>query len=376
MSLVAVPNPMERPDYTFDHDPSIDEMRQMAIRAMKDHLSIQWVTDRKIAHSKTGPVSGKRFIYEAHVTHAGLPYTNGGKGLFQFMEYYDQESGRLRFYGTPEEFNKTIGCTCAGGVMWGLSSVCHTLTGKFINFNMTPKNGCFPVGNYHIDPDIDDFRDYHTSRIIEENGLDLILDAYTKIQPADAVASSPKDHTMMCIDYPHVEYTEDGKIDLEKSYVMIQDQRGGTGAGFYDMRDGDNLLHYSGRISFKYTFQMLLNEFYIPVTPKEFLGTEPYERAQVSFSDPQCTSKEQLIAGTVTCNYPMAIIKLMLTKRNGHRVILDRYLFDRMDPHTGLARSFPMERMAQAITNAQGRSLEVEVTASNGEIIVPVSIVL
>lgn len=377
MSLVAVPNPMERPDYTFDHDPSIDEMRQMAIKAMRDLLSVQWVTDRKIAHSKTGAVSGKRFIYEAHVTHAGLPYTNGGKGLFQFMEFYDQESGRLRFYGTPEEFNDLIGCTCAGGVMWGLSSVCHTLKGRFINFRMTPKVGCYPVGDYYIDPELENLRDHHTSLIIQENGVDKILDAYTKIQPADAVTSSDKDHTMMCIDYPHVEYTEDGKLDLEKSYVMIQDQRGGTpGAGFYDMRDGDEVLHYSGRVSFKYTFSMLLKEFYIPLTTKEFLGLEPYQRAQVSFTDASCTTKEQLMAGAVTCNYPMAVIKLILTKNNGHKVMVDRYMFDRLDPYSGLARNFPMERMAQAITDAQGRSLGVEVTASNGEIIVPVSIAL
>lgn len=374
MSKILVPNPMKKPDYTFDHTPSIAEMRQTAIRAMRDLLSVQWCTDRKIVHSKTGAVSGKRFIYEAHITHAGLPYSNGGKGLMQFMEFYDQESGALRFYGTNEEFNDQIGCTCAGGVMWGLSSVCHTLNGRFINFCMTPKFGCYPVGGYHIDGDIENLRDHQTSLIIQENGVDKIVEAYTKIQPADAVTSSDKDHTMMCIDYPVVAYKEDGSIDLENSYVMIQDQRGGFKAGFYTLRDGDDLIHYSGRIEFKYTFQMLLNEYYIPLTPAEFLGTEPYQTARIRFSDAQCCSREQLAAGTVTSNYPMAVIKLILTKNSGQKVMLDRYMFDRIDPYTGLARSFPMERMAQAIQTAQGRCLEVEVTASNGEIIVPVCI--
>lgn len=370
-----VPNPMPRPDYTFYHTPSIDEMRQRAITAMKDLLSIQWTVHKKIAHSKSGAVSGKRFIYEANVTHAGLPYTNGGKGLFQFMEFYDNETGRLKFYGSPEEFNDLIGCTCAGGVMWGLSSVCHSLNGRFINFCMTPKFGCFPVGGYHIDPNIENLRDYQTSRIIQENGIPAIIDAYTKIQPADAVTSSDKDHTMMCIDYPVVEYTENGQIDTEKSYVMIQDQRGGFKQGFYDVRDGDDLLHYSGRTEFKYTFKMLLNEFYIPLTTKEFMGTEPYERANITF-DGYASSRETLIGGTVRSNYPMAIIKLILTQNNGYKVMIDRYLFDRIDPYTGLARAFPMDKMASAIRSAQGRTLEVEVTASNGEVIIPVSISL
>lgn len=370
-----VPNPMERPDYTFYHTPTIAEMRQRAIAAMRDLLSVQWTTHKKIAHSKSGAVSGKRFIYEPFITHAGLPYTNGGKGLFQFMEYYDTETGRLQFYGTPEEFNEAIGCTCAGGVMWGLSSVCHTLNGKFINFCMTPKFGCYPVGDYKIDGNIENYREeFQTSRIIRENGVDLIIDAYTKIQPADAVTSSDKDHTMMCIDYPVVVRTEDGSIDMAQSYVMVQDQRGGFKMGFYDVRVGDDLLHYSGRTEFKYTFQMLLDEFYIPLTTKEFMGEEPYERAKITFSDPCCTTREQLIAGTVTSNYPMALIKLNLIAHNGRRVMLDRYLFDRIDPYTGLARSFPMDRMSQAIINADGRALEVEVTAPNGEILIPITI--
>ena len=373
MSDKFVPQPMERPDYTFYHTPTIDEMRQRAIKAMKDLLSVQWTTHKKIAHSETGAVSGKRFIYEPGITHAGLPYTNGGKGLFQFMEFYENETGRLQFYGTPEEFNDQIGCTCAGGVMWGLSSVCHTLNGRFINFCMTPKFGCYPVGDYYIDPAIENFRDHQTSLIIQENTVPKIIQAYTKIQPADAVTSSDRDHTMMCIDYPVVEYNDNGEIDIEKSYVMIQDQRGGQKYGFYDLRVGDDLLHFSGRTEFKYTFKMLLDEFYIPVTPAEFLGTVPYERAKVEYHG-NTNTKEDLIKGNVTSNYPMAIIKLILTKHNGHKVMIHRYMFDRIDPYSGLARLYPMDLMEEAIRNADGRMLEVEVTASNGEVITPVTI--
>ena len=72
----------------------------------------------------------------------------------------------------------------------------------------------------------------------------------------------------------------------------------------------------------------------------------------------------------------MAVIKLILTKNNGHKIMIDRYLFERMDPHNGLARNFPMERMAEAIRNAQGKELTVEVTAPNSEIITPITIQL
>lgn len=375
METMVVKNPMTRPDYAFYHEPTIDEMRQRAIQAIHDFLSIQWSTHKKIAHSKRGAVSHKRFIYEANKIHAGLPYADGGKGLFQFYEFYDEQTGRLNFFGTGEEFNENIGGTCACGVCWSLATVCHSIGGKYINFWMTPKYGYYPVGDYKVDYDIEEFRQHHTSLIIAENGIDKMVECYTKIQPADAVCSSDKDHTMMCIDYPHVELDEDGKIDIEKSYVMIADQRGGQGAGFYDKRDGDDLVHYSGRTEFKYTFKMLLNESYIPVTTAEFLGKEPYERAKITVSAP-CTTKEELTSASITSNYPMAVIKLILTKSNGHKVMVDRYMVNRIDPHpeSGLARCYPMARMADAIAAAEGKKLEVEVTASNGEVITVASI--
>ena len=68
-----VPSPMKRPDYTFDHTPTIDQMRQRAVQAIQDFLCIQWKTHQHIAHSKNGAVSHKRFIYEPENTYAGIP---------------------------------------------------------------------------------------------------------------------------------------------------------------------------------------------------------------------------------------------------------------------------------------------------------------
>lgn len=375
MDLYTVPQPMKRPDYVFYHTPTPDEMRQRAVKAMNDFLSIQWRTHTKIVHSKVGAVRYKRFIYEKDNTYGGLPYTDAGMGLFQFLEYYDHETGRLKFYGDGQEFNLQIGGTCACGVCWSLSTVCSDLGGNYINFWMTPKYGYLPVGGYKIPEGLEEFRNYHTSKIIADTGIQEMMECYGKIQPADAVSSSDRDHTMMCIDYPHVERNEDGTIDPEKSYVMVADQRGGTGlVGFYDERIEDDIIHHSGRTSYKCTFAELLRTSYIPLTTPEFMGLKPYERAKVTFSDESCATREQLIAGSVCSNYPMSVIKLVVTRGNGYREMLDRYLVRRVDPLNGKARCFPLENMAEAIRNAEGVKLELEVTTANGEVITPVSI--
>jgi len=376
-----VPNPMPYPDYVFTEQPTPAQLRQRAVEAMRDFLSIQWCTQKKIVHGKTGPVGGKVFIYDPYTVFAGLPYTNGDKGLFQFLEYYDHETGKLKFNGTGQEFNKLLGGTCAAGVMWGWSTVCHTLTGRFVNFYMVPKHGCYPVGDYKFDWSINSFLDYSTKQIIEDNGADCILDAYSKMQPADAVASSVKDHTMMAIEMPHVEYTPEGKIDPENSYIIIQDQCGGTGAGFHVKRDADNLIHYSGRTGFKFTFRMLLDQYYLPVTTAEFMGTEPYERAKVWFDGETPEDMDQLKKGFICSNYPMAVLKVILTDEWGIETLIDRHLFVKGEVESGLARKFPMKSMSDTIPAAvyvameyrENYTLRVEATATNGEKLVAAS---
>ena len=376
MNTFVVPNPMPRHNYAFAHMPTTEELRERAVQAMRDHLSIQWSTHKKIAHSKTGPVGGKRFIYDANVIFCGLPYTNGDKGLFQFMEFYDNETGRIKFDGTGQEFNKLLGCTCAGGVMWGWSTVCHTLTGRFVNFYMVPKHGCYPVGDYTFDFSIDSYKEYSTKNICLDNGMDCILDAYSKILPADAVTSSPKDHTMMAIEPAHTVYTEDGKIDPDESYVVIQDQCGGRGDGFYDIRQDDDLLHYSGRIYQKFSFRQLYDWWYIPVTVAEFMGTEPYARAHVTYEGDR-EDLSRMPEGSLHCNYPMAVVKVITTDENGEETLLQRVMFDKTDVQVGLARNYPLENLKECLADAKkGSTLRLEVIATNGEVIVPVQFIV
>lgn len=48
-----VAQPMQYPDYTFDHEPTTDELRQMAVKAMADELSVEWCVDRYFKYNKT-----------------------------------------------------------------------------------------------------------------------------------------------------------------------------------------------------------------------------------------------------------------------------------------------------------------------------------
>lgn len=84
-----------RPSYTVSENPTTDELRQTAVQAMTDMLSIQWSSDVTIDYNKTGAVSDKDYHYEPNTVYCGLPYANGQTNLFAWLEHYDMQNGHL-----------------------------------------------------------------------------------------------------------------------------------------------------------------------------------------------------------------------------------------------------------------------------------------
>ena len=378
-TVYSVKSPMAYPDYTFDHTPTTDELRQMAVKAMMDYLSVQWYTEEKITYNKSGAAGGKTYIHQAMTNYAGLPYTNGDKGLIQFLEYYDHETGKLLFDGSAVEFNQLIGGTCACGVMWSWSTVCDSLTGKFVNYNMVKKYGCIPVGDYTYDYNISDYSlDLSTETICKQNGKDVIFASYAKTLPADGLTSSPDNHAMMVIEPATVKYKPDGSIDGNRSYLMIADQRGGTAGdgNFYEKYENGETLHYSGRTSYKYTFNQLYDLWYLPVTTAEFAGLEPYKAPEVKFGLDTYAIVEELAQGEILSNFPICVLKINLVDADGNAQEIVNFQCDKIDVFMGLARKLPLKNYSSVLKTAtlekkmeSGKSytLKVDVTVSNGE---------
>ena len=184
----SVPAPMQYPDYTFDTEPSPMDMRMMAVRAMRDILSIQWYTENEIRYRKNGPVSNKTYIHEPNKTYAGLIYSTANTGIFQFFEYYNTETGCLEYEGTSDELKMELGTSCADALLWGWSVVCNSITGGFYPVLMVPGNGYIIVGDYTYRQNIQSYNEMPSYAIIDNNPKEVIMDAYAKTLPADALS--------------------------------------------------------------------------------------------------------------------------------------------------------------------------------------------
>ena len=392
-----VPEPMtERPMYTVSENPTVEELRQTAVQAMHDMLSIQWSTSDSFMYNKTGAVSHKDYRYEPETIYCGLPYADGQTNIYVWLEYYDLRSGQLRMEGDGQWLNDILGNTCAGSLMWAWSTVCDSLTGKYVNTSMVPKYGCIPVGDYVIKNDmiLDEYKDeagkYSTGMICAENGPVVMFESYAQAKMADAITNSKSEHTMMLIEDATVVRDADGNVDPLQSYVMLQDQAAGTGDKFYEhMGEDGNVYNYTGRtgpIAVKMTFKELYDATYIPVTTAEFLGLEEYVKPEVKFSVEGCDSIESLMGGVVTSNYPMSLFKLIATDSKGKQTTLHYVYFDRYDVQgsaagmmDGKARNYKISsdrlliEAAVAELAAGTYTVTAEVTAPNGEVFTPVT---
>ena len=362
---------MKYPDYGFEEDPSGLELRLKAVKAFEDVLSVRWSLSTEITYNKTGPVSNKTFHHDADVTYAGTIYSNANTGLFQFLEFYDFETGRINYPGDVEEFKETLGASCADAMIWGVTAVCNSITGPYYPVSMVYKNGYLPVGDYTYDFTITSYNLLPTYKIVEENGKDVILDAYTKVRPGDMFTSTPDNHGMMAISVPTVIYAQDGSIDLEKSYVMIQDQRGGQGAGFYEVQEGGETIRYSGRTSAKFTFANLLEKSYLPVTTAEFMGIKEYEAGTAKI-DKECKTTADLLSATVSSNYPLAVVNVIAADQFGNEQVIGRKLFSGGN-RGGVPREFALSEL-ECLAEMEGSpydhpsyTIKIEVVPATGQ---------
>lgn len=368
----VVPAPLAYPDYTFTETPGTMQMRLTAVRAMQDLLSIQWCSPEGIGYNKAG--SKKFFEYPRGLTFGGVMYTGASAGLFHFLEYYDYDTGRFVYPGPVDEMKMKVGSACTDSLLWSWSTVCTSVSCAYFPSALVPANGFIPVGSYTFDDSIKSYYQLSTAKIVEDNGLQTMAWSYAKMQPADILVSSTADHGLMVLESPYVLANPDGSINTSASYVMIQDQRGGVGAGFYDVEHDGYTVCHSGRISQKFTFDELFAGHYIPVTAPEFIGEKEYEQPTVTVEGGSYSSLADLSRLTVSSNYPLAVININATDKSGKVTNVEKILFNGLE-ETGVPRSYALaDSQALKEADASWSKLEIEVVTSTGKRFIPIEL--
>ncbi len=304
--------PVKRADMTEE------EMRQLVVDFYKLSKNFVWVSDGDYEYT-IADTEGRGNMYEGTV-YASFPYVSMGTGnVYRILDYMDPETSVVNIAAAGAN-DRLFGNQCSMSCQWAWSRVINSVRGGWTEEIVRTK-GYELVGPYTYSEDITTFKIRNTKDIIADNGAEIMNKSYAELKHGDGlVRYTTAGHVIMCTGDAHVEYDASGKIDPTRSYILMSDQTRSTGFLDYTNESGD-AYKMTGHVDAKYTFQKLQDQGYLPITFKEYLGTDPIEDTEVSCSHTGDTiSEEALFETKVTSNYNLSDIYAIFTDSKGNEV--------------------------------------------------------
>lgn len=260
-----------------------DQLRQICLDFFRLSLTFQWTP----AEDYTYTVNNKKVTLEKGSFLAGLPYVaeNAGGSLYSFLRYYDPETGILDLKGKKAAgIVPTLGTHCSSGAFWGWARVVNSIPSNYVTVMYHHEQGFLRVGPYqYFEPgDRWDRGANSTRNCCKANGESVMYKSYAKIRPADGLLLVIPGgmHVRMAVSV-HVVKNADGTIDGKKSTVTFLDQ--GSSWEDRELSDG-SIVSVQGGVDETESFEKLYKTGYVPFTFREFLGTDPVEKATATLN--------------------------------------------------------------------------------------------
>ena len=311
-------------------DMTEEELRQICVDYFRLQISFQWSPKEDLDYLITG--YKKQTSFPAGVKYAGLPYMCTSSGyitgnLYIAMDYYDPATGLMDNSGMADQvFAERIGNNCSGGSFWGWARVVNSVTDHTCR-SATETFGFIPLGSYDYHGVMKWTNAYTTIDACEENGKQVMYEAYALAQPADGLVvhrgGGGDAHMRMVSQTAVVERLPDGTIDGNKSYLVYLDQTSGKSDTTIDGYD----FKIQGGLDRKITFSDLYTKGYVPFTFAELIGEDPVEPAEVALDlkNPESATVTDLYRSKLSANYAISHTTLTVQDKKGNEVYSNTY---------------------------------------------------
>ena len=305
--------------------PHIQEKRQKVVDNMDAMALIQWRPRNDMVHSCTCQLGVCHGTFKSDFQYFGPPYNHKGSSLYR-MQYSIDEEGYLKpfveYAGDLDGYDIYIGSDCSSATLQAYLTV-----GAEVWFAQTQNEnpffteyGTYKVGPYETQVGQDKYTNgRETKRIRDYNGEEVMYESYAQVRMGDGVVywNDGYGHSRVCVSDAVVVRDENGKINPDYSYIEMTEQG-------VETIDDIAKTYTSWRYHWKYTFANLYKGYYVPFTIKEFMTGE-FEEIDCKLENGSTDSRWSLTTGTITCNYSIDSVTMVLTDASGKEVFNHRY---------------------------------------------------
>lgn len=313
-------------DNGYEREPAhVEAKRQQAVDYMYDMATIRWNVREDMVHSCVCSLGVCHGSFLADYTQFGPPYNHKASSLNR-MKYCIDEEGYLKefvqYAGAMDAYDAYIGSDCSAAVALALLTV-----GAEVHFSQTQSEipsfhrGTYPVGGYEVELGLDlEGAGQITKNYTDYNGEDVMMECYAQVRKGDAVVRwfEGYGHTRLCATDAVTVRDENGKIDPNYSYIIMHEQ----GLSIFDEIEKTST---TWTVNAKYTFGNLFGEYYLPVTIKEFMTGE-FEETNTKLEGGISDSRLGLTTGTITSNYAIDSVHMLITNGSG-KTVYDHRIF-------------------------------------------------
>ncbi|MBQ6702950.1 MAG: hypothetical protein IJN17_08375 [Clostridia bacterium] len=285
------------------------DLRQAVVDYMYEQASVEWVCAESFGVKEEWEHWGINLDFQKGVKYTGQPYANSQVNVALFKRVLKDGT-----YTSPStSWDDVHGSQCVSSILNAMQQ-CFIIDGW--SYSLNPGSESFDgikVGDYKVDIKPVN-QETPTLKVCEDNGKDVIFDAYSKLQKGDTIITVNNwVHARMVVDVTIVKNNA-GVLNTRRSVVKCVEQTNAFDTSRSDVKT-------TWRVDKMYTFEELYADGYLPATYEELqtgISHIPYITLDVE-NTPNVLAKGQLL-GNVRSNYPVRYVILEVLGENGEVV--------------------------------------------------------
>ena len=290
-----------------------EPFRDVIVDYMRKQASLEWVCSKDFNISEQWKSWGINLEFKKGQTYHGIPYADTEVTYRQFTEQLVDGT----FTADSSKWLEIYGVQCISSIRNAIQQFDGQVdfTGTIQMPSYTKFKGKM-VGEYTVPSGVN-----QTKLILEENGQDVMFEAYMQLQKGDIIATRDDQnglsHYRVLVEDPTIYKNGSGKVIPSRCSIKTIEQ---TNSFDKQRTDGVKTTWFVDHV---YSFTTLYEQDYIPLTLESY--SKPRSEMEVPYILLDEANKPEILAkktfnGTIKSNFPIRYAEIDFLDKDGNSV--------------------------------------------------------